>query len=65
MDKDAKDWQKNNKSQYYLWSGDKLADAEKVLQEYQDTVETTKLAKDFLEASSQEELRTYLEKVRH
>ena len=60
VDKDAKDWQKNNKSQYYLWSGDKLADAEKVLQEYQDTVETTKLAKEFLQASSQEELYTYL-----
>jgi formylglycine-generating enzyme required for sulfatase activity/energy-coupling factor transporter ATP-binding protein EcfA2 len=60
VDKDAKDWQKNNKSQYYLWSGDKLADAEKVLQEYQDTVETTDLAKDFLEASSQEELRSYM-----
>lgn len=52
VDKDAKDWQKNNKSQDYLWSGDKLADAEKILQEYQDTVETTDLAKDFLEASS-------------
>ncbi|TRU18009.1 MAG: diguanylate cyclase [Microcystis aeruginosa Ma_QC_B_20070730_S2] len=60
VDKDAKDWQKNNKSQYYLWSGDKLADAEKVLQEYQDTVETTDLAKDFLEASSQQELYNYL-----
>ncbi|REJ49901.1 MAG: diguanylate cyclase [Microcystis aeruginosa TA09] len=60
VDKDAKDWQKNNKSQYYLWSGDKLADAEKILQEYQDTVETTKLAKEFLQASSQEELYTYL-----
>ncbi|CCI37385.1 nSTAND1 domain-containing NTPase [Microcystis aeruginosa] len=60
VDKDAKDWQKNNKSQYYLWSGDKLADAEKILQEYQDTVETTDLAKDFLEASSQQELYNYL-----
>ncbi|MFM6631810.1 MAG: formylglycine-generating enzyme family protein [Microcystis panniformis] len=60
VDKDAKDWQKNNKSQDYLWSGDKLADAEKILQEYQDTVETTKLAKEFLQASSQEELRSYL-----
>jgi formylglycine-generating enzyme required for sulfatase activity len=60
VDKDAKDWQKNNKSQYYLWSGDKLADAEKVLQEYQDTVETTDLAKEFLQASSQEELRSYM-----
>ncbi|WP_430015092.1 SUMF1/EgtB/PvdO family nonheme iron enzyme [Microcystis protocystis FBCC-A270] len=60
VDKDAKDWQKNNKSQDYLWSGDKLADAEKILQEYQDTVETTKLAKEFLQASSQEELYTYL-----
>ncbi len=60
VDKDAKDWQKNNKSQDYLWSGDKLADAEKILQEYQDTVETTDLAKDFLEASSQEELRSYM-----
>ncbi|MFM6409674.1 MAG: formylglycine-generating enzyme family protein, partial [Microcystis sp.] len=43
-----------------LWSGDKLADAEKILQEYQDTVETMKLAKEFLQASSQEELYTYL-----
>jgi formylglycine-generating enzyme required for sulfatase activity/energy-coupling factor transporter ATP-binding protein EcfA2 len=60
VDKDAKDWQKNNKSQDYLWSGDKLADAEKILQEYQDTVETTKLAKEFLQASSQEELRSYM-----
>ncbi|MFY7884815.1 MAG: SUMF1/EgtB/PvdO family nonheme iron enzyme [Dolichospermum sp.] len=60
VDKDAKDWQKNNRSQYYLWSGDKLADAEKILQEYQDTVETTDLAKDFLEASSQQELYNYL-----
>ncbi|MDB9403844.1 SUMF1/EgtB/PvdO family nonheme iron enzyme [Microcystis sp. CS-574] len=60
VDKDAKDWQKNNKSQYYLWSGDKLADAEKILQEYQDTVETTQLAKEFLEASSQQELYNYL-----
>ncbi|MFM7714221.1 MAG: diguanylate cyclase, partial [Microcystis sp.] len=48
VDKDAKDWQRSNKSQDYLWSGDKLADAEKILQEYQDTVETTKLAKEFL-----------------
>jgi len=60
VDKDAKDWQKNNKSQDYLWSGDKLADAEKILQEYQDTVETTKLAKEFLQASSQQELYNYL-----
>ena len=60
VDKDAKDWQKNNRSQYYLWSGDKLADAEKILQEYQDTVETTQLAKNFLEASSQQELYNYL-----
>jgi formylglycine-generating enzyme required for sulfatase activity len=60
VDKDAQNWQKSNKSQYYLWSGDKLADAEKVLQEYQDTVETTDLAKDFLEASSQQELYNYL-----
>ena len=56
MDKDAQNWQRSNKSQYYLWSGDKLADAEKVLQEYQDTVETTDLAKEFLQASSQQEL---------
>ncbi|MFM6323653.1 MAG: formylglycine-generating enzyme family protein, partial [Microcystis panniformis] len=60
VDKDAKDWKKSNKSQDYLWSGDKLADAEKILQEYQDTVETMKLAKEFLQASSQEELYTYL-----
>ncbi|MCZ8192135.1 MAG: SUMF1/EgtB/PvdO family nonheme iron enzyme [Microcystis sp. LE19-338.1B] len=60
VDKDAQNWKKSNKSQDYLWSGDKLADAEKILQEYQDTVETTKLAKEFLQASSQEELYTYL-----
>ncbi|MCA2721164.1 MAG: SUMF1/EgtB/PvdO family nonheme iron enzyme [Microcystis sp. M048S1] len=60
VDKDAESWQENNKSQYYLWSGDKLADAEKVLQEYQDTVETKQLAKEFLQASSQEELRSYM-----
>ncbi|WOB69552.1 SUMF1/EgtB/PvdO family nonheme iron enzyme [Microcystis aeruginosa] len=60
VDKDAQNWQNSHQSQYYLWSGDKLADAEKILQEYQDTVETTQLAKDFLEASSQEELRSYM-----
>ncbi|BCU09630.1 nSTAND1 domain-containing NTPase [Microcystis aeruginosa] len=60
VDKDAQNWQKSHKSQYYLWSGDKLADAEKVLQEYQDTVETKQLAKEFLQASSQEELRSYM-----
>jgi len=60
VDKDAQNWQRSNKSQYYLWSGDKLADAEKVLQEYQDTVETTDLAKEFLQASSQQELYNYL-----
>ncbi|MDB9389517.1 SUMF1/EgtB/PvdO family nonheme iron enzyme [Microcystis aeruginosa] len=60
VDKDAKDWQKNNKSQYYLWSGDKLADAEKVLQEYKDIVKTTDLAQEFLQASSQQELYNYL-----
>ncbi|MCA2657011.1 MAG: SUMF1/EgtB/PvdO family nonheme iron enzyme [Microcystis sp. M049S2] len=60
VDKDAQNWQKNNKSQDYLWSGDKLADAEKVLQQYKDTVETTDLAQEFLQASSQEELRSYL-----
>ena len=60
VDKDAQNWQKSHKSQYYLWSGDKLADAEKILQEYQDTVETKQLAKEFLQASSQEELRSYM-----
>jgi len=60
VDKDAQNWQKNNKSQDYLWSGDKLADAEKVLQQYKDTVETTDLAQEFLQASSHEELRSYL-----
>ncbi|MFM6757703.1 MAG: formylglycine-generating enzyme family protein, partial [Microcystis panniformis] len=62
VDKDAQNWQKSNKSQDYLWSGDKLADAEKIRQEYQDTVEITKLAKEFLEASSQGEFRSYLRK---
>ena len=57
---DARNWQKSHKSQYYLWSGDKLADAEKILQEYQDTVGTKQLAKEFLQASSQEELRSYM-----
>jgi formylglycine-generating enzyme required for sulfatase activity len=60
--KDAQTWekQKPDKSLYYLWLGDKLADAEKVLQEYKATVETTDLAKKFLQASSQQELRAYL-----
>jgi formylglycine-generating enzyme required for sulfatase activity/energy-coupling factor transporter ATP-binding protein EcfA2 len=60
VDKDAQNWQKSNKSQYYLWSGDKLADAEKVLQEYKDIVKTTDLAQEFLQASSQQELYNYL-----
>jgi formylglycine-generating enzyme required for sulfatase activity len=60
VDKDAQTWENRDKSLYYLWSGDKLADAEKVLQEYKATVETTNLAKKFLQASSQQELRSYL-----
>ena len=37
VEKDAKTWEERAKSDY-LWSGDKLADAEKVLSEYASTV---------------------------
>jgi formylglycine-generating enzyme required for sulfatase activity/energy-coupling factor transporter ATP-binding protein EcfA2 len=60
VEKDAKTWEERAKSLDYLWSGDKLADAEKVLSEYATTVSLSKLAQEFLQVSSQQELRTYL-----
>jgi energy-coupling factor transporter ATP-binding protein EcfA2 len=56
VEKDAKTWEERAKSLDYLWSGDKLADAEKVLSEYASTVSLSKLAQEFLQVSSQQEL---------
>jgi formylglycine-generating enzyme required for sulfatase activity len=60
LEKDAQTWEEHDKLPDYLWRGYKLAEAEKILQEYAATVPLLPLAKEFLQASSQQELRTYL-----
>jgi energy-coupling factor transporter ATP-binding protein EcfA2 len=62
-EEDAKTWEKHVHKLLipdYLWRGYKLAEGEKVLREYADTVKLSNLAKEFLQASSQQELRDYL-----
>jgi hypothetical protein len=65
-EEDAKTWEEHSKWEEhgklldYLWRGYKLAEAEKILQEYAATVPLSKLARDFLKASNQQELLAYL-----
>ncbi len=60
MEKDAQTWQAHDKFRDYLWGGYKLAEAEQVLSEYAVIEPLSKLAQQFLEACSKQELRSYL-----
>ncbi len=60
LEKDAQNWQARDKSPDYLWRGFKLDEARKILEECATTVPLSKLAQDFVEACTQEELRFYL-----
>ncbi len=62
VEKDAQNWQAHDKplESYFLWGGDKLAEAEKVLSEYAAIEPLSKLAEEFLEACRKQELRSYL-----
>ena len=63
IQEEAKYWvEKGKDNKEYLWGGTKLEEAVKTLQEYAATVSLSKLEQDFLEASSREELITYLGK---
>lgn len=58
IEEEAKYWLEKGKNKELLWFGFRLAEAEELLGEYE--VSLSPLAKDFLEASIQEELRSYL-----
>ncbi len=60
LEKDAQTWQAHDKRSDYLWRGFKLDEAQKVLEECATTVPLSKLVKDFVEACTQQELRSYL-----
>ena len=63
MENDAQNWS-HHKSPDYLWRGDKLAEAEKVLSEYAATVPLSMLlskqAQEFLEECRKLQLRLFL-----
>ena len=61
IEEDAQSWAAHDKSQDFLWVGFKLAEAEKVLEEYAATVPLSMLAQEFLEESRRQELRSYLQ----
>ncbi len=63
VEKDAQNWQAHEKSpnQGFLWGGDKLAEAQKILSEYAATVPLSMLAQEFIEESTKQELRSYLQ----
>ncbi len=62
IEKEAKNWQGRGKRAYsdYLWRGSKLAEAEKLLQEYAAKVPLSNLAQEFMEACRDKELCSYL-----
>ena len=62
IEEDAQIWVDHDKplTQGFLWVGYKLAEAEKVLQEYAATVTLSTLSQEFLEECRKQELRSYL-----
>ncbi|MFM7279547.1 MAG: formylglycine-generating enzyme family protein, partial [Microcystis aeruginosa] len=58
IEEEAKYWLDKGNNKELLWFGFRLAEAEELLGEYE--VSLSPLAKEFLQASSQEELYTYL-----
>ena len=57
----AKLWVENDKYQDFLWGGSRLANAEEVLQESNLTRSLSPFSHEFLEASRDQELRSYLQ----
>lgn len=60
IEDEAKSWEKHANKKDYVWKGYRLAEAEKVLQEYAGQVTLSTLAQEFLEESRREELGDYL-----
>ena len=62
IEEEAKYWVEKGKDKEYLWGGSRLEEAVEILKEYAATVTLSSLATEFLQASSKEELLTYLGK---
>ncbi len=62
IEEEAKYWVEKGKDKEYLWGGTRLEEAVEILKEYAATVTLSSLATEFLQASSKEELLTYLGK---
>ncbi len=61
IEEDSQTWEEHDKpKEDFLWGGFKLAEAEKVIQEYAARVPLSTLAQEFVEASREQELRSYL-----
>jgi formylglycine-generating enzyme required for sulfatase activity len=63
IEEEAKDWERKEKNKEYLWTGTRLEEAVGILKEYEAKVGLSALATEFLEASSREELISYLGKL--
>ena len=61
IEEEAQSWVAHNKNKEYLWGGYRLAEVEKVLQEYAATVKLPMLPQEFLEESRRKELGSYLQ----
>jgi formylglycine-generating enzyme required for sulfatase activity/energy-coupling factor transporter ATP-binding protein EcfA2 len=62
IEEEAKYWVEKEKDKEYLWRGTRLEEAVEILKEYAATVTLSSLATEFLQASSREQLITYLGK---
>ncbi len=60
IEEEAQSWAAHPNKKDYVWRGYRLAEAEKVLQEYAAQVTLSTLAQEFLEESRREELGDYL-----
>ena len=60
IEEEAQSWATHPNKKDYLWRGYRLAEAEKVLQEYAAEVTLSKQAQEFLEESRRKELGDYL-----